>query len=147
MLTRRSAKVLALVVVALGLAACASGAGRNVAPAKPVKNYPAWVLNPDQPGLIGVIGSAPRQEMGGRDAQYRVAMIRARQELARMIRVQIQATSTTRVEERNGRATQDFDSEMRMRANEALRLDRARVVDEWVDAETGELYLHLVTPK
>jgi len=139
-------RVLALAAVALLAAACATGGARS--PAKPAKVYPAWVVNPDLPGYNGVIGSAPPQDMGGRDAQYRVAMLKARQELARMIRVQVEAKTTTRLEQRNGQpATQEYDSEMRLRANEALQLDRARVADEWVDPETGDLYLHLVTPK
>lgn len=136
-------RLLALAAATLLVAACATGGAR---PAKPAKVYPAWVLNPDLPGYTGVIGAAPPQDMGGRDAQYRVAMLKARQELARMIRVQVEARTTTRIEERRGQTTQDYDSEMRLRSNEALQLDRARVVDEWVDPETGELYLHLVTP-
>lgn len=139
-------KLVALAVASLLVAVCATGCG-SPAPAKPAKVYPAWVLNPDLPGYTGVIGAAPPQDMGGRDAQYRVATLKARQELARMIRVQVEARTTTRIEERRGQATQDYDSEMRLRANEALQLDRARVVDEWVDPETGELYLHLITPK
>jgi hypothetical protein len=141
---RLPAGLLTLAIALLLVAGCAS---RSAGPAKPVKVYPAWVLNPDLPGHTGVIGSAPRQDMGGRDAQYRVAMLKARQELARMIRVQVEARTTTRIEERGGRAMQDYDSEMRLRASEALQLDRARVADEWVDPETGELYLHLVTSK
>jgi hypothetical protein len=139
-------RLLALAAASLLAAACATGCG-SAAPAKPAKVYPAWVVNPDLPGYTGVIGAAPPQDMGGRDAQYRVAMLKARQELARMIRVQVEARTTTRIEERRGQTTQDYDSEMRLRSNEALQLDRARVVDEWVDPETGELYLHLVTPK
>ncbi len=144
---RLSTKILALAAASLVAAACVTGCG-STAPAKPAKVYPAWVMNPDLPGYTGVIGSAPPQDMGGRDAQYRVAMLKARQELARMIRVQVEAKTTTRVEQRNGQqATQEYDSEMRLRASEALQLDRARVADEWVDSETGELYLHLITPK
>ncbi len=137
-------RLLALAAAMLLVAACATG---GAGPAKPAKVYPAWVLNPDLQGYTGVIGAAPPQDMGGRDAQYRVAMLKARQELARMIRVQIEARTTVQTEERRGQVTQDYDSEMRLRTNQALQLDRARVVDEWVDPETGELYLHLVTPK
>jgi len=141
-----SSRLFALAAALLVVAACATGCG-TTGPAKPAKLYPAWVVNPDLPGYTGVIGAAPPQDMGGRDAQYRVAMLKARQELARMIRVQVEARTTTSIEQRGGQATQDYDSEMRLRASQALQLDRARVVDEWVDPETGELYIHLVTPK
>lgn len=133
-----------LAVAGFVLAGCASGSAKT---AKPAKVYPAWVMNPDTPGHIGVIGSAPRQDMGGRDAQYRVAMLKARQELAQMIRVHVESTTRDQVEERGGKVTRDREIETRLRSSEALSLDRARVIDEWVDPETGELYIHLVTPK
>jgi hypothetical protein len=126
------------------LSGCAGGGSRS---AKANKAYPAWVLNPDYPGHIGVIGSAPRQDMGGRDAQHRVAMLKARQELAQMIRVHVDSTVRTKVEARGARVERESDTETRLRSIEALSLERARVVNEWVDPETGELYLLLVTPK
>ena len=126
------------------LAGCAGSSSKS---AKATKTYPAWFLNPDTPGHIGVIGSAPKQDMGGRDAQYRVAMLKARQELAQMIRVHVASTTRSQVEDRGGRVSRDLEVETRLRSTEALSLDRARVVNEWVDPETGELYIHLVTPK
>ena len=30
---------------------------------------PAWILNPDKPGYQSVVGSAPKQDWGGREAQ------------------------------------------------------------------------------
>jgi hypothetical protein len=132
------------VVVSFALGGCA---GRGAPSTKANKAYPAWVINPDYPGHIGVIGSAPRQDMGGRDAQYRVAMLKARQELAQMVRVHVDSTLRTKVEARGDRVEREADMQIRLRSMEALSIERARVVNEWVDPETGELYLMLVTPK
>lgn len=142
---RRSSLALVAFALAasLALGGCTGSAKRGAA----AKAYPAWVLNPGTPGHIGVVGSAPRQDMGGRDAQYRVAMLKARQELAQMIRVHVASTTRSQVEARGGTVSREMDVETRLRSTEALSLDRARVVDEWVDPENGELYIHLVTPK
>ena len=142
---RRSLPVLlAIAAVAVLIVGCAgSGSPR----AKANKAYPSWVLNPDYPGHIGVVGSAPRQDIGGREAQYRVAMLKARQELAQMIRVHVESTTQTKIEDRSGRVTRELDMETRLRSIEGLSLDHARVVDEWVDPDSGDFYLFLVTPR
>jgi len=133
-----------LVAAGLVLAGCAGSSSKG---AKAGKVYPAWVLNPDTPGHIGVIGSAPRQDMGGREAQYRVAMLKARQELAQMIRVHVASTTRSQVEDRGGQVTRNVEMDTRLQSTVTLSLGRARVIDEWIDPETGELYIHLVTPK
>lgn len=108
---------------------------------------PAWILNPDKPGYQGVVGSAPKQDWGGREAQRRVALMKARQELAQMVRVQVESTTRAQVVERAGKSTRDADIETRLQSSVALSLDQARVIEEWVDPQSGELYLWLVTPR
>lgn len=108
---------------------------------------PAWILNPDKPGYQGVVGSAPKQDWGGLEAQRRVALMKARQELAQMVRVQVESTTRYKVEERAGKASRDSDFEARLQSNVTLVLDQARVIEEWVDPQSGELYLWLVTPR
>jgi len=144
MFKRLSLMLAVLAAAGFVLAGCAGSKGKT---AKAGKVYPAWVLSPDTPGHIGVIGSAPRQDMGGREAQYRVAMLKARQELAQMIRVHVESTTRSQVEDRGGRVNRDLAVDTTLRSTETLSLERARVIDEWVDPETGELYIHLVTPK
>ena len=143
---RKRVSLTLAVIAATGLV-LAGCAGTSSKTAKPAKNYPAWVLNPDTPGHIGVIGAAPRQDFGGREAQYRVAMLKARQELAQMIRVHVASTMRSQVEDRGGRVSRDLEVDTRIQSTVALSLERARVIDEWVDPETRELYIHLVTPK
>jgi len=139
-------KIFAAFAVALLLAGCAGSAvkpGGMVAGA----GSPAWILNPDKPGYQGVVGAAPKQGWGGIEAQRRVALMKARQELAQMVRVQVESTTRTRVEERAGKVSRDADFETKLQSSVSLSLEKAQVIEEWVDPESGELYLWLVTPK
>lgn len=108
---------------------------------------PAWILNPDKPGYQGVVGAAPKQDWGGLEAQRRVALMKARQELAQMVRVQVESTTRSQIEERAGKVSRDSDIETRLQSSVALSLEQARVIEEWVDPQSGELYLWLVTPR
>ena len=134
---------LSVALLLLGCAGNASKPGGSNAGA----GSPAWILNPDKPGYQGVVGSAPKQDWGGREAQRRVALMKARQELAQMVRVQVESTTRAQVVERAGKATRDADIETRLQSSVALSLDQARVIEEWVDPQSGELYLWLVTPR
>lgn len=137
---------LVFLIAALLLPGCAGqvskSGGSNVG-----AGSPAWILNPDKPGYQGVVGSAPKQDWGGREAQYRVALMKARQELAQMVRVQVESTTRSRIEERAGKVSRDSDFEAKLQSNVSLSLDQARVIEEWVDPQSGELYLWLVTPR
>lgn len=131
-------------VAALLLPGCAGSkpTGANVGPGSP-----AWILNPDKPGYQGVVGSAPKQDWGGLEAQRRAALMKARQELAQMVRVQVESTTRVNIEERTGKVSRDADIETRLQSSVALSLEQARVIEEWVDPQSGELYLWLVTPR
>ena len=110
-------------------------------------SYPAWVLNPDKPGYIGVVAAAPKQERGGREAQYRVAQMKAYQELAQMKRVHVASTNRSIVEDRGGKVTGNLDVETQLQSNVALGVGEAKIVEEWVDPKNGDLYIWLVTPR
>lgn len=111
------------------------------------ESAPAWVLNPDKPGYLSVVGSAPKQDWGGRQAQYRVAEMKARQELAQMVRVHVESTSQFAVEDRAGKVSRNADIETKLQSSVDLSLGSARVIEEWSDPQSGELYIWLVTPK
>lgn len=108
---------------------------------------PYWVLNPFKPGYLSVVGSAGKQDWGGRDAQRRVALMKARQELAQMIRVKVTSSTQARTEDRDGKIVRDASIETSLQSNVDLKLDAAQVVEEWVDPNTGNLYLWLTTPE
>lgn len=130
---------------ALLLLGCAGG-GQKAAEANAIPGAPAWVLNPDKPGYISVVGSAPKQDWGGHAAQFRVAEMKARQELAQQVRVQVESTSRYKTEDRSGSVSRSGDVETRLQSSVDLILEKARVVEEWTDPRSGELYIWLVTP-
>lgn len=135
-----------LVVVVLLLGGC-TGSGPKAGSETLGSGVPSWVLNPDKAGFVSVVGSAPKQDWGGHAAQYRVAEMKARQELAQMVRVQVESSSKFSVEENSGEVTHSSEIETKLRSNTEINLEEARVVEEWTDPQTGELYLWLVIPK
>ncbi len=104
------------------------------------------MLNPDKPGYQSVVASAPRQDWGGHAAQYRVAEMKARQELAQMVRVRVESTNRYETEDRAGKVGRSADVETRLQSSVDLSLEAARVIEEWTDPQSGELYIWLVTP-
>ena len=144
MVLARKLRHLVIGLAALLLLGCASS---GLPGSELEAGAPAWVLNPDKPGYLSVVGSAPRQDWGGRQAQYRVAEMKARQELAQMVRVRIESTSQFAVEDRAGKVSRNADIETRLHSSVELSLESARVIEEWSDPQTGELYIWLVTPQ
>jgi len=138
--------ILYYLAAALLLPGCA-GSGSKPGGSNSDVGSPAWILNPDKPGYQGVVGSAPKQDWGGHAAQYRVAEMKARQELAQMVRVQVESTTRYKVEEHAGKVSRDADIETRLQSSVNLSLENARVIEEWVDPKSGKLYLWLVTPR
>src|SRR5512146_74659 len=139
---RNSFICLAATLLLLG---CAGG-GSKTGGAQPVSGAPSWVLNPDKPGYVSVVGSAPKQDWGGRAAQYRVAEMKARQELAQMVRVRVESTNRYATEDRAGKVSRGADVETKLQSSVDLSLESARVIEEWTDPQSGELYIWLVTP-
>jgi hypothetical protein len=111
------------------------------------KSYPLWVLNPDKHGYESVVAAAPKQVRGGRESQYRVAQLKAYQELAQRKQVQVISTNLVRIEDRGGKVTQNMDVETTLQSDVALDINDTRVIEEWVDPENGDLYIWLVVPK
>jgi hypothetical protein len=135
----------ASLLATLFLLGCAA-AGTKTSGDKPSSGAPAWVLNPDKPGYVSVVGSAPKQDWGGHAAQYRVAEMKARQELAQMVRVRVESTNRYATEDRSGKVSRGADVETRLQSSVDLSLESARVIEEWTDPQSGELYIWLVTP-
>jgi hypothetical protein len=123
-----------------------SGAAPKAGNGQLVSRAPSWVLNPDKPGFQSVVASAPKQDWGGHAAQYRVAEMKARQELAQMVRVRVESTNRYATEDRAGKIGRSADVETRLQSSVDLSLEAARVIEEWTDPQSGELYIWLVTP-
>ena len=137
--------LLTVSVAAVLLLGC-SGPAPKAGNEKLVSGAPSWVLNPDKPGYQSVVASAPRQDWGGHAAQYRVAEMKARQELAQMVRVRVESTNQYTTEDRAGKVGRSADVETRLQSSVDLSLESARVIEEWTDPQSGELYIWLVTP-
>ncbi len=145
MLARMMRNLLVCSAAALLLQGC-SGTGPKVGGARAGTGAPEWVLNPGKAGYAGAVGSAPKQDWGGHAAQYRVAEMKARQELAQMLRVRVESTSRYATEDRAGKVSRSADLETKLQSSVDLSLEAARVAEEWTDPQSGELYIWLVTP-
>ncbi|MDO8925724.1 MAG: LPP20 family lipoprotein [Sideroxyarcus sp.] len=141
-MSRKLFSVLAATLLLLGCA----GAGQKAGDVKAIAGAPAWVMNPDKPGYTSVVASAPKQDWGGHAAQFRVAQMKARQELAQMVRVRVESTNRSSTEDRAGTVSRSGDVETRVKSSVDLILESARVIEEWTDPQSGELYIWLVTP-
>ena len=135
--------VIAPIAISMLLFGCVT-AETKLESTRPETKLPAWVLNPDKPGYESVIGSAPKQDWGGRAAQYRVAMMKARQELAQRIRVRVESTNEYQIEERAGKVTSEANMQVRLQSSVDLSLETARVNEEWTDPQSGDLYIWLI---
>jgi hypothetical protein len=140
-----SREFFAVFAVALLMLGCAGG-GQKAAEGTAVPGAPAWVMNPDKPGYTGVVASAPKQDWGGHAAQYRVAEMKARQELAQQVQVRVESVNRSRTEDRSGAVSRSGDVETRLQSSVDLILEKAKVIEEWTDPRSGELYIWLVTP-
>jgi len=87
----------------------------------------------------------PEAGLGGHAAQYRVAEMKARQELAQMVRVRVESTNRYSTEDRAGAVSRNADVETRLQSSVDLSLESARVIEEWTDPQNGDLYIWLIT--
>ncbi len=134
-----SLKVIAL--SALLISGCVTGAKKS-----PQQQLPEWFHNPHYDGYVGVTSSAPVQKIGGIQGQRRVALLKARSEMARMQNVQIQSHSKTFREVSSAGVKFNYDDYRKISSAQALDLYNVVVKDEWVNPETGELFLWLTYP-
>lgn len=107
---------------------------------------PTWVLNPERVGYISVVGFAPKQQQGGKQAQYKVAMLKAQQELAQIVRVRVRNHISQTIQESNGNSTSNENVTTSLNTNVSLRLGNANVSAQWIDPSDGGLYLLLEIP-
>lgn len=108
---------------------------------------PGWYYEPGMPGYLGISVSAPVQSMGGIEAQRRVAISKARAELGRIARVNVQSSNVIRESGSKDQSTTDFQNRTRLSSTEALDVSNMQVKEEWVDPETGELYVRVLVPE
>ncbi len=71
--------------------------------------------------------------------------MKARQELAQRIRVRVESTNRYKTEKHAGKVEREADIETKLQSSVELSLETARVIGEWTDPQSGELYIWLVT--
>ena len=109
---------------------------------------PDWVVSPERSGFISVVGYSPKQTRGGEEAQKRVALMKARQQLGQMARVRVENTYQQVQQVKNGGAASvTVDSTTRLSSSAALNLGIAEITAQWVDSANGDLYLLLELPE
>jgi len=133
-------RLLFLILLFITLSACKQTTTRE---AEDI--YPAWVLNPQISGFEAVSASAPKQKMGGDYAQRRVALTKARQQLAEQIRVRVQSIYMNSITDAGGEVNISQSMKTKMRSRVMLNMGNARVLNEWVHPTSGDLYIHYVT--
>jgi hypothetical protein len=118
-----------------------------ISPAIFAGDKPDWLLSPEREGFISVVGFAPRQASGGAEAQRRVALLKAHQQLGQIVRVRIENTQQQETQVRNGKVTQSAESFTRASSHANLSLNNAEVKAQWLDPADGNYYLLLELPE
>lgn len=114
-------------------------------PAAPT--LPAWYHEPNLPGYLGISVSAPVQTMGGLEAQRRVAMSKARAELGRITRLQVQSSQVIHESSHNNKTTTDMQTQTRLSSTATLDVSNMEIKAEWLDPSTHQLYIWVVLPE
>ncbi len=139
--TETNAKLFAICILVVFLAACST-------PNSPATSTrPQWLISPERSGFISVVGSAPKQATGGTEAQQRVALMKAHQQLGQMVRVRVENIVRQVQQVQNGKATLDVASNTRLTSSAALNLGNAQESALWLDPVNGDLYLLLELPE
>jgi C-terminal processing protease CtpA/Prc len=111
----------------------------------PLQNgLPVWFFQPDMDGKFGGIGIAKPQKRGGLAAQRRVAINIAKADLAKRMKIAIDASIKTEKHVKNNTFTSKLTSLSRQEASQFL--ENTSVEDIWI-SENRELYIWLVINK
>ena len=116
----------------------------------PLKNgLPVWVYNPNYGGYLGAVGIAKKPNKGGYPAQKRLAVMIAQSNLAKQIRLLVNAkvyTEKLRISKKDYEIYKSkIESLSKQEASAYLR--NTVIKDEWIDPKTGDLYVWVVLKK
>ncbi|MEK7813646.1 MAG: hypothetical protein AAB296_07780 [Candidatus Desantisbacteria bacterium] len=100
---------------------------------------PAWFY---QPGVLGAVGAAEKQEKGGYAAQKRLAIVIAQAEIAKQIEIII----NTELQTEKTMVNNDYHSKLSSLSKQETQqlIKNAVVKEEWTNPKTGELYVWVV---
>lgn len=111
--------------------------------------YPLWFYSPGHGGYLGAVGTAKIQKEGGYANQKRLALRIAQAELARQINVIVDTELTTEETVIDRGVAEEYRSKLGSLSKHDTKqlIKNAVIKDEWINPETGELYLWVVIEK
>jgi len=115
----------------------------------PLKNgYPVWVYNPNYDGYLGAVGIAKKTK-GGYPQQKRTAIAIAQANIAKQIRLIVNAEVQTEKVNIDTKTLQYYKSKINSLSKQEAQayLKNTKVMDEWIDPKTGDLYVWVVVIK
>ncbi|RMD46739.1 MAG: hypothetical protein D6834_02025 [Aquificota bacterium] len=116
----------------------------------PLKNgFPIWVYNPNYGGYLGAVGIARKTKRGGYPQQKRVAIMIAQSNLAKQIRILVNAEVYTEKLRISKKDYETYKSKLKSLSKQeaSAYLKNTVVKDEWIDPKTGDLYVWVVLEK
>ncbi len=122
---------------------------RDLGTRYPLKDgYPVWFYNPNYDGYIGAVGIA-KKGRGGYPQQKRTAIAIAQANLAKQIKLLVNTEIQTEKINIDTKTLQYYRSKIRSLSKHeaAAYLRNTKVMDEWIDPKTGDLYVWVVLEK
>lgn len=110
------------------------------------REQPDWLMSPERSGYISVVGYAPKPASGSTEAQRRIALMKARQQLGQIVRVRVESVLQQETQVKGGIVTRIDNSATRLSSHATLNLNNAEVRAQWVDPVNGDFYLLLEFP-
>jgi len=111
---------------------------------------PVWFYDPNYDGYFGAIGVARKSSTkGGYATQKRLAKTLAQAELSKQLKVFVDTELTTTKERILSKISESYRSTLEtlsVHKSQEL-LDNAQIIDEWIDPNSGDLYVWLVLLK
>ncbi len=124
-----------LILLLLVFTGCASQ------PVPVTSDVPSWILNPNQDGKNGAVGSAMRTYDQKTSTQRKLAISRALDELSLQNGVKVQMNLTKQESYKNGRGNTQMDVDASYQTNSTVT---AHIEGVYQDKLSGELFIWMV---
>ena len=104
-------------------------------------SVPSWILNPNQDGKSGAVGSSMRTYDQKMSTQRKLAITRALDELSLQKGVKVQMHLTKQESYKNGRGNSNLDVEASYQTQNTIT---AHIEEVYQDNRSGELFIWMV---
>ncbi|EHP29361.1 hypothetical protein SMGD1_0834 [Sulfurimonas gotlandica GD1] len=116
-------------------------AGCNSQPAPKISATPTWILNPNQDGKNGAVGSSMRTYDQKTSTQRKLAITRALDELSLQRGVKVEMSLTKQESYKNGNGSTQMDVGANYQTNSTIT---AHIENVYEDKISGELFIWMV---